>query len=121
MGLGIGLARLFILISGAVLAIVGLLLIALPDLGGTVAGIYCVLFGAALIVGALLERMRYRSDAVDRSGHPDRTGRRRAPRRAARTRASPRRAEVFVDPTSGHRMRVFLDATTGERRYRAES
>ncbi len=28
--------------------------------------------------------------------------------------------EVFVDPTSGHRMRVFLDPGTGERRYRAE-
>ena len=28
--------------------------------------------------------------------------------------------EIFVDPTSGHRMRVFLDPRTGERRYRAE-
>ena len=28
--------------------------------------------------------------------------------------------EVFVDPTSGHRLRVYLDAATGERRYFAE-
>lgn len=28
--------------------------------------------------------------------------------------------EVFVDPTSGRRMRVWLDGASGERRYRAE-
>ena len=29
-------------------------------------------------------------------------------------------AEVFVDPTTGHRMRVLVDPRTGERRYVAE-
>ncbi len=28
--------------------------------------------------------------------------------------------EVFVDPTSGHRLRVYLNPATGERRYHAE-
>ena len=28
--------------------------------------------------------------------------------------------EVFMDPTSGRRMRVWLDPVRGERRYRAE-
>ena len=120
MGLGIGLARLFILISGAILAVIGLLLIVLPDLGGTIAGLYCVLFGAALIVGALLERMRYRSDAVDRTAHPTGPGGGEPLDEALDPRFAPT-AEVFVDPTSGHRMRVFLDATTGERWYRAET
>ena len=120
MGLGIGLARLFVLISGAVLAVIGLLLIALPDLGGTVAGIYGLLFGAALIVGALLERMRYRSEAVDRSGPPIGPGGGEPLDEPIDPRFAPT-AEVFVDPTSGHRMRVFMDASTGERRYRAES
>jgi len=120
MGLGIGLARLLVLISGAVLAVIGLLLIALPDLGGTVAGLYCLLFGAALIVGALLERMRYRSDAVDRSGSAIGPGGGEPLDAPIEPRFAPT-AEVFVDPTSGHRMRVFMDATTGERRYRAES
>jgi hypothetical protein len=27
---------------------------------------------------------------------------------------------VFIDPTSGHRMRVLVDPTSGERRYVAE-
>ena len=120
MGIGIGLARLFILISGAILAVVGLLLIAVPNLGGTVAGLYCVLFGAALIVGALLERMRYRSDAVDRSAVPTGPGGGEPLDEPLEPRFAPT-PEVFVDPTSGHRMRVFMDASTGERRYRAET
>lgn len=120
MGLGIGLARLFVLVSGAILAVVGLLLIALPDLGGTLAGVYSILIGAALIVGALLERMRYRSDAMDRTAHPTGPGGGEPLDKPLDPRFAPT-AEVFVDPTSGHRMRVFLDATTGERRYRAET
>jgi hypothetical protein len=28
--------------------------------------------------------------------------------------------ELFVDPTSGQRLRVYLDPATGERRYYAE-
>lgn len=120
MGLGIGLSRLLILVSGVLLAALGLVLIALPDLGGTVAGFYSILIGAALIVGALLERMRYRSDAVDRSGHPVGPGGGEPLDEQLDPRFAPT-SEVFVDPTSGHRMRVFLDASTGERRYRAES
>lgn len=117
--MGIGIARVAILVSGAVLAIGGLLLIALPDLGGTVAGIYMVLGGGALIVGALLERMRYRSDALDRTSHPVGPGG-GEPLDATMEPRFTSTDEVFVDPTSGHRMRVFLDPRTGERRYRAE-
>jgi hypothetical protein len=29
-------------------------------------------------------------------------------------------SEVFIDPTSGQRMRVWYDAKTGEREYRPE-
>ena len=71
--MGIGIARLIVLVSGALLAIGGLLLIFLPGFGGSVAGIYMVLLGGALIVGALIERMRYRSEALDRSAPPSRT------------------------------------------------
>ena len=117
--MGIGIARVAILVSGAVLAIGGLLLIALPDLGGTVAGVYMILGGGALIVGALLERMRYRSDALDRTSHPVGPGG-GEPLDATMEPRFTSTDEVFVDPTSGHRMRVFLDPRTGERRYRAE-
>ena len=117
--MGIGIARVLILATGALMAVGGLLLILLPSFGGTVTGFYLVLFGAALIVGALLERMRYRSDAVDRSSHPVGPG----GGEPLDTPLEPRFTstdDVFVDPTSGHRMRVYLDARTGERRYRAE-
>ena len=117
--MGIGIARLIVLVSGALLAIGGLLLILLPGFGGSVAGVYMVLLGAALIVGALVERMRYRSEALDRSAPPIGPGG-GEPLDAP---LEPRFAstdEVFVDPTSGHRMRVFMDRATGERRYRAE-
>jgi hypothetical protein len=116
---GIGIARLVVLVTGAVLAIGGLVLIALPDLGGSVAGVYMFLLGGALIVGALLERMRYRSEALDRSSPPIGPGGGEPLDEAL----DPRFAstdEVFVDPTSGLRMRVYLDPRTGERRYRAE-
>lgn len=117
--MGIGIARLLVLASGALFAIGGLLLILLPSSGGTVAGLYMALFGGALIVGALLERMRYRSDALDRSGAPVGPGGGEPLDTTLESRFTST-DEVFVDPTSGHRMRVFMDPRTGERRYRAE-
>ena len=76
--------------------------------------------GLVLIVGAVIERIRYRSESAERVGavRPDPA--------AANPTDEPlegrfrRTDEVFVDPTSGHRMRVWLDPATGERRYRAE-
>lgn len=117
--MGIGVARLVVLVSGALLAVGGLLLIALPDLGGTVAGIYSVLLGGAMIVGALLERMRYRSDALDRTASPVGPGG-GEPLDATLEPRFTSTDEVFLDPTSGLRMRVFMDPRTGERRYRAD-
>lgn len=117
--MGIGIARVVVLVSGALLAIGGLLLIALPDLGGAVAGTYMVLLGGAMIVGALLERMRYRSDALDRTAPPVGPGGGEPldiPLEPRFTSTD----EVFMDPTSGERMRVWMDPRTGERRYRAE-
>ncbi len=117
--MGLGIARLLVLVSGALFAIGGLLLVLLPSLGGTVAGIYMVLFGGAMIIGALVERMRYRSEALDRSGPPVGPGG-GEPLEAGLDPRFASTVEVFVDPTSGQRMRVFLDPRTGERRYRAE-
>jgi hypothetical protein len=116
---GLGLARLLVLVAGAGIAIVGLWLIALPGGPGTVVGIYTVLGGLALIVGALIERVRYRSDPLDRDGPP--TG--PAGGEPLGTQLDPRfrrTDEVFQDPTSGQRMRVWLDPSSGERRYVSE-
>ena len=66
-----------------------------------------------------------RAPALPLGGRREGTARR--PGRAAARRADgalePRfrpTAEVFVDPTTGHRMRVLVDPRTGERRYVAE-
>ena len=68
-------------------------------------------------MAVVLERSRYRSEAAERSdaapgpggGEPS------VPQPPFRP-----TDEVFVDPTSGHRLRVYLNPATGERRYHAE-
>lgn len=75
--------------------------------------------GAVLLVGAAIERMRYRSMAAERSGHgPGPGGGEPAGEHIdARFQPTP---ETFVDPTTHVRMRVLVDPRTGERRYVAE-
>jgi len=119
MTMGLSLARLFVLVAGVVIAILGIYLIALPGGPGTVVGIYTVLGGLALIVGALIERIRYRSDATDRDGTPAGQAGGEPPGTALDARFR-RTDEIFVDPTSGERMRVWLDPSDGERRYVSE-
>lgn len=117
--MGMGLARILVIVAGLAIAVLGLYLIALPGGPGTIVGIYTVLGGIAMVVGALIERMRYRSEAGDRAGAP--TG--RAGGEPIGTSLEPRfrrTDEVFTDPTSGHVMRVWLDPSNGERRYVAE-
>jgi hypothetical protein len=70
-----------------------------------------------VLVAVVLERARYRSEAAESStagagpggGEPTIPG---APFRPT--------DEVFIDPTTGHRLRVYLDPASGERRYHAE-
>lgn len=119
MTVGLGLVRLAVLVAGTTIALLGLWLIALPGGPGTVVGIYTLLGGLALIVGALIERVRYRSDPLDREGPP--TG--PAGGEPPGTRLDPRfrqTDEAFIDPTSGLHMRVWLDPSSGERRYVTE-
>jgi len=117
--MGLGLARILVIVAGLAVAILGLYLIALPGGPGTLVGIYTVLIGLALVIGAIIERVRYRSEAADRDGAP--TG--RAGGEPPGTPLEPRfrrTDEVFTDPTTGHQMRVWLDPANGERRYVAE-
>jgi hypothetical protein len=115
----LGLARLLVLAFGLTLAAAGLAIIALGGGAASVAGLWLVGIGGACIIGALLERVRYRSEATDRDGAPagpgggEPVGIRLEPR-------FQRSEEVFSDPTSGRRMRVWVDAASGERRYLAE-
>jgi hypothetical protein len=119
MSLGLSLARILVLLGGLCLALLGLFLIALPGGAGTIVGLWTVLGGIALIVGALIERIRYRSEALDRDGAPAGPAGGEPPGTALEPRFR-RTDEVFTDPTSGHLMRVWMDPQTGERRYLTE-
>ena len=117
--MGLSLARLLVIVAGIAIVVLGLWLIVLPGGPGTVFGVFTVIGGLALIVGALIERIRYRSEASDRAGAPAGPGGGEPPGAALEPRFR-RTDEVFTDPTSGHRMRVWMDPGTGERRYRSE-
>jgi hypothetical protein len=116
---GLGLVRLLVLIGGLAIAALGLYLIVLPGGPGTLVGIYTVLIGLALVVGALIERIRYRSEAGDRDGAPAGAAGGEPPGTPLEPRFR-RTDEVFTDPTSGRLMRVWIDPSNGERRYLAE-
>jgi hypothetical protein len=106
-----------LVVVGILLMLAGLGLIATVPLA-TLPGLQLVAFGAFLVVVVALERSRYRSETAERSNaSPGPGGGEPAGVLEARFRAT---SEVFIDPTSGHRMRVVVDPTTGERRYVAE-
>ncbi len=105
------------------LIVVGLLSmlggLAILGSGDAIGGLWAVGTGGALVVLAVIERHRYRSATAERSGAtPGPGGGETADSVDARFR---RTDEVFVDPTSGRRMRVLVDPSTGERRYVAEA
>jgi hypothetical protein len=111
------LLRGIILVVGAVLTLAGFAVI---GLGGEVAlsGLWLVVSGGVLMIAAVLERNRYRSEAAERRMEPPGPGGgETAGEVDVRFRPTD---EVFVDPTTQRRMRVLLDRTSGERRYVAE-
>jgi hypothetical protein len=110
------LVRGALVVIGVLLMLAGLGLITAVQL--TLPGLQLVAFGAFLVVVVALERSRYRSETAERSNAtPGPGGGEPAGTLEPRFRAT---SEVFIDPTSGHRMRVVVDPATGERRYVAE-
>jgi hypothetical protein len=83
------------------------------------AGFWLVIIGLALVVAAVVERWRYRSESAERAGLPVGPGGGEPTGEALESRFR-RTEETFIDPTSGRRMSVWLDSSSGERRYRAE-
>jgi hypothetical protein len=77
--------------------------------GGEVAptGVWPLVLGVLGIIAAVFERPRYRSEEA-------------APHADAGSGGYRPTEEVFVDPTSGQRMRVWVDPASGERSYRRE-
>ena len=102
---------------GIVLIVVGLVSLVLSFYG---LALYALVAGAVLLVAAFAERRRYRSAMAERTHAPAGPGGGEVPGSQAemRFRAT---SEVFIDPTTGHRMRVLVDPASGERRYVAEA
>jgi hypothetical protein len=107
-----------LLVVGAVMMIAGFATLLLGAGFAAGPGLWLVVTGGILMIVAVLERTRYRSEAAERANEPPGPGGGETPG-VVEPRFRPT-DEVFVDPTTGRRMRVLLDASTGERRYVAE-
>jgi len=106
--------RVLVGVLGALLMIGGLIGVIA---GAWAEGLWAAVVGGVGVLAVIFERTRYRSEATERSaGEPGRGGgepsRPTAPFRPT--------DELFVDPTSGERLRVYLNPATGERVYYAE-
>ena len=111
--------RGLLVVVGVLLMFGGLVLI-VSGSGLALPGLELVAVGAFLVVVVAIERSRYRSDAAEPTNATPGTGGGEPAGGALEPRFRPT-AEVFIDPTTGHRMRVVVDPTTGERRYVAEA
>lgn len=115
-----------VVIRGA-LTVLGLLLmlagigviVGIPGMNGSIPGLQLVAFGAFLVIAVAIERQRYRSESAERANSPAGPGGGEPSGAPLHPRFRPT-AEVFIDPTTGQRMRVVIDPANGERRYVAE-
>ena len=107
-----------LVVVGLLSMLLGLgIIVGAPSVAGVI-GLQLVAFGAFLVVIVTIERHRYRSDSAERKNDPAGPGG-GEPVGALEARFKPT-SELFIDPTSGQRMRVVIDPTNGERRYIAE-
>jgi hypothetical protein len=116
---GFTLLRSLLLVVGTLMFLAGLVALTAGGIAAGVPALWLIVTGGVLMVAAVLERTRYRSEAAERANEPAGPGGGETPG-AVEPRFRPT-DEVFVDPTTGRRMRVLLDARTGERRYVAEA
>ena len=110
-----------LVVIGLLMMLAGLALIVVqvPAIDGLqFAGLQLVAMGAFLVVIVVIERHRYRSDHAERTNAPTGPGG-GEPVGALESRFKPT-SELFIDPTTGQRMRVVIDPSNGERRYIAE-
>jgi hypothetical protein len=107
--------RIILGVIGILLALAGL---AATANGAGLSGLWATIIGATLVVAVVIERNRYRSEEADRAFEPSGPGG-GEPSGSVEPRFRPT-DELFVDPTTGVRMRVHVDPRTGERRYVAD-
>jgi hypothetical protein len=106
--------RVLVAMLGALMIVGG---IAGFAVGAWPSGLWAMVIGAGAIAAVALERSRYRSEAAEGSAGASGPGGGEPSMPVAPFRPSD---ELFVDPTSGQRLRVYLDPATGERRYYAD-
>ena len=119
MSWGFGAARLLVLALGLAMVVGGLAILAYAGPVGSITALCLIGIGIAFMIGTLIERVRYRSEATDRSGEPHGPGG-GEPTGAPIEPRFRRSDEVFIDPTSSRTMRVWIDPGSGDRRYVAE-
>ena len=114
---GVSVVRIAMGVIGAAMLLGGLFLVATGVPGMLILAIWLVPGGMVLLIVAVIEVNRYRSQAAERGGSAiGPGGGETAPLEPRFTRTE----EIFVDPTTNVTMRVYMDAITGERRYIAE-
>jgi hypothetical protein len=115
---GVSIVRLAMGVIGGLMLLGGLFLLVTGVPGLLVGAIWLIPGGMVLLIIAVIEVNRYRSQAAERGGSSaiGPGGGETAPPEARFRRTD----EVFVDPTTNVTMRVYTDANTGERRYIAE-
>lgn len=115
---GVSLVRLALGVIGGIMLLAGLALVASGVPGMFVGAIWLIPSGVVLMIVALIEVNRYRSQAAEQGGNSTigPGGGETAPLEPRFKRTD----EVFVDPTTNVPMRVYMDANTGERRYVSE-
>lgn len=103
--------------AAAFIALIAGLLVAMAGGANGLSGLWLMVLGAAGLIGITFERMRYRSEAAERSGEaPGPAGVDTGP---SEPRFQPTE-ERFVDPTTRQQLRVWVDPASGERRYRLD-
>jgi len=110
--------RAGLVVAGILLMLLGLGILGTMSDAGLI-GLQVFGFGAFLVVAVAIERTRYRSDSAEKSNAAPGPGGGEPNDRQVEPRFRVT-SEVFIDPTSGHRMRVLVDPASGERRYVAE-
>jgi len=107
-----------VVVVGVLLMLGGLILIASGPVD-PFSGLWLVATGGFLVIVVAIERNRYRSAAAEASNGATGPGGGEPSGSVLEPRFRPT-SEVFIDPTSGVRMRVVVDTSNGERRYVAE-
>lgn len=114
---GVSVVRVLLGVVGAIL-LIGAVIVSLTGASVPIfVTIWMFASGTLLVIIALVEITRYRSQAAEGAHFQSGPGGGETVEPEPRFR---RTEEVFVDPTTGRQMRVFADPNTGERRYVAE-